>query len=887
MKPLRYARLIAALIIALLFFTQYHVDSVQGATTTCFGLASTNALVCSGYGRCSATDVCTCNEGYYGNSCNKQYRITSRTTVFGKKGEIGSYYKGLIFSSTGYGISDVEGDEFLYYIDESRVRKLNMNTGISSSTRMGVPDPDRSYAISNIKCVQRKGKKFCYAIQDISSVSVFIFGPDSSIMYNTPFQYSVTVQYDPVRDCLFLYSRTTLYQLTNLDNFNGTNWSVYIKSVPTDYSCFTVTTNGDLLFCDSTYKNLVKLKQDGTKTTLATGMNHYKGMYISNYNEIFWYEKGFMKKFDGTTFKTVMTLDCSDYAEFGLGRENNTFYQIDNNVIEKLVYGLTCVDNRWKGDNCDEVALFCNSVPFNDSKVCSGHGSCQTGEVCNCNYGYTGTDCESLIITCFGARASNGGVCSGRGKCIANDTCVCNDGYYGNNCHVDTCFNILGNSSSVCSGNGYCRGTDNCICYDGFAGPLCNNTVSTGITSFKVSDFNFPMPRGKFVSNESHLIYHDETTLEVLAISFQTKAVSLLGYFTQSTVEEMRYYNGIVYFIDSTKSLRFLPEGGFTQKITGSITGASYLKTATTYGTFTGEIQTFQVCSQGIIFVEQNTGKIFKLVFDYKTGETQFFHIAGKGYTESGKSWSFSNGNGKPLDATLGYINSLLINDNGDLFMVDTTNHVIRQFNLLGTSTIATTAGVGTSKGYSGDGKSAKSSLLSLNLNSTLLHYNGALMFFDGGNNLIRKVLNGILYDVAGRQTLGGAATIGLDNTKTSLLLTNLFKTSQGDIVFKDTTGKYMALDISLKCAEGFTGSKCDEPLKCGGRSFLDPNVCSKRGPCLSTGVCDCPYGWTGDSCEFAICFNVAANDASFMSVDIKVSSEKGRCEVKEVNYNF
>ncbi|EFC35205.1 predicted protein, partial [Naegleria gruberi] len=41
--------------------------------------------------------------------------------------------------------------------------------------------------------------------------------------------------------------------------------------------------------------------------------------------------------------------------------------------------------------------------------------------------------------------------------------------------------------------------------------------------------------------------------------------------------------------------------------------------------------------------------------------------------------------------------------------------------------------------------------------------------------------------------------------------------------------------------------------------------------PCLSTGVCDCPYGWTGDSCEFAICFNVAANDAS-------VCGGKGSC---------
>lgn len=45
------------------------IASHAEAQTTCFGLADTDPLVCSGHGVCVAQDTCVCEVGYSGAGC--------------------------------------------------------------------------------------------------------------------------------------------------------------------------------------------------------------------------------------------------------------------------------------------------------------------------------------------------------------------------------------------------------------------------------------------------------------------------------------------------------------------------------------------------------------------------------------------------------------------------------------------------------------------------------------------------------------------------------------------------------------------------------------------------------------------------------------------------
>jgi hypothetical protein len=61
--------------------------------TTCFGKNSSDPKVCSGNGKCNEKDICTCNSGFGGQTCEFNYDQNPNTVVYafgaGYRGQLG------------------------------------------------------------------------------------------------------------------------------------------------------------------------------------------------------------------------------------------------------------------------------------------------------------------------------------------------------------------------------------------------------------------------------------------------------------------------------------------------------------------------------------------------------------------------------------------------------------------------------------------------------------------------------------------------------------------------------------------------------------------------------------------------------------------------------
>jgi uncharacterized protein YjiK len=138
-------------------------------------------------------------------------------------------------------------------------------------------------------------------------------------------------------------------------------------------------------------------------------------------------------------------------------------------------------------------------------------------------------------------------------------------------------------------------------------------------------------------------------------------------------------------------------------------------------------------------------------------------------------------------DATLAKLNmpaGATMDQAGNLYIADTWNHVIRKVDLLGK--ISTVAGQGIS-GYGGDNGQATSAYLSLP-EGIAVDNNGNLYISDSGNNRVRKVdALGVITTLAGT----GMAGYGGDNGMANAALLNypsgiVFDTASGNIYVAD-----------------------------------------------------------------------------------------------------
>lgn len=136
----------------------------------------------------------------------------------------------------------------------------------------------------------------------------------------------------------------------------------------------------------------------------------------------------------------------------------------------------------WSGSKCEVPRCF--GFAANDTRVCSGRGTCVAPDVCsNCGTSWSGSMCE--VPKCFGKAANDTSVCSSRGVCVAPDVCSgCAAGYGGSQCQFPICYGIMSNNTNTCSGRGTCDAPDVCSnCLAGYGGSRCHLPICYGYTA--------------------------------------------------------------------------------------------------------------------------------------------------------------------------------------------------------------------------------------------------------------------------------------------------------------------------------------------------------------------------------------------------------------------
>lgn len=120
-----------------------------------------------------------------------------------------------------------------------------------------------------------------------------------------------------------------------------------------------------------------------------------------------------------------------------------------------------------------------------------------------------------------------------------------------------------------------------------------------------------------------------------------------------------------------------------------------------------------------------------------------------------GSSWTDFTGDGGPAtSASFNNAYGIAADAAGNIYVADQYNHVIRKINRA-TGIITSIAGMGPNQsGYSGDNGAATSAKLN-GPRAVAVDKNGAIYISDAGNNVIRKISNGIITTLAGTGAAG------------------------------------------------------------------------------------------------------------------------------------
>ena len=167
----------------------------------------------------------------------------------------------------------------------------------------------------------------------------------------------------------------------------------------------------------------------------------------------------------------------------------------------------------------------------------------------------------------------------------------------------------------------------------------------------------------------------------------------------------------------------------------------------------------------------------------------------------------FGGDSGPATSAQLNQPNSLQISPSGEMYISDSTNHVIRKVLLDGT--IVTIAGSPGVSGSSGDGQAASAKLFyPAKIFLTSSH---ELYIADSNNNKIRKISsNGAISTIAGTGTGGFGGDNQLATSANLFAPRGVFVTLNGEVFIADTDNhaiRKIGLDGKISTVAGTPGS--------------------------------------------------------------------------------
>ncbi|GAB3993610.1 hypothetical protein GCM10028807_29310 [Spirosoma daeguense] len=153
----------------------------------------------------------------------------------------------------------------------------------------------------------------------------------------------------------------------------------------------------------------------------------------------------------------------------------------------------------------------------------------------------------------------------------------------------------------------------------------------------------------------------------------------------------------------------------------------------------------------------------------------------------------FSGDGGQALNAQLNYPSEVTVDNNGNLYIVDSANNRVRKVDTNGV--ITTIAGTST-VGFSGDGGQA--SVAQLNGPSAVTVYNNAIYIVDSRNCRIRKIdINGIITTIAGNGNIQSSGDGGLAQNATLYFPTDIATSTTGVLYISQRDARIRKIDTN------------------------------------------------------------------------------------------